>query len=126
MPDRRRIGFSEPYTPEQYEELRATFVRVAKNGDGEVLFEKPWLKLQHRALCCHQQRNIILDRRAVTGGRRSGETGQKVARAPVGVESDAGKGSPEAGVAGGHTDVAGQRQTQAGTGRHAVDRRDGG
>ena len=74
MPDqRRRMGFAEPFTPEQYDRLRAIFVRIAKKGvgNGETFFEEHWPELQRRAIYCRQQLAIMRDQSANTVGRHS-------------------------------------------------------
>lgn len=54
---RRRLGFSDPFTPEQFESFRIVFTDCAKrvHADPEALFESTWPVIQAAASCCDQQ-----------------------------------------------------------------------
>ena len=56
--ERRRLGFSEPFTPEQYDHFRGVLIRIAKIGDGEALFDKNWPEIQRQAQLCQQGHNV--------------------------------------------------------------------
>ncbi len=54
---RRRLGFSDPFTPEQFESFRIVFTDCAKrvHADPEALFESTWASIYTAANHCHQQ-----------------------------------------------------------------------
>lgn len=57
---RRRLGFSDPFTPEQFEFFRIVFIDCAKrvHADPEALFESTWASIHTAANHCHQQLEI--------------------------------------------------------------------
>ena len=57
---RRRLGFSDPFTPKQFESFRTVFIDCAKRAhfDPAALFESTWPAVHAAANCCDQQSAI--------------------------------------------------------------------